>query len=311
MMSCVKFSILIPAYKKAFLKDAINSCLSQTVKNLEVIIVDDCSPEDLGTIVAGFDDERIHYYRNESNIGALNVVDNWNKCLSLCTGDYVICMGDDDMLLPDCLEEYIALIEKYPSLDVYHARTAIIDEKGTYTDIVPNRCEFEGVLEFLRHRLEGWSQYVGDFCYKTSALLAIGGFYNQPLAWGSDDITELMMIGNKGIANTQNITFLYRCNSMSISSALYTDTKLLANVETFRWIDNLLSGYNCKTKEEEITRRILSEHLYGYKQDFQAAILCQCFKKRKWRCLIYSMHIKKYEVSCSTILKALFSSFLK
>ena len=107
MMSCVKFSILIPAYKKAFLKDAINSCLSQTVKNLEVIIVDDCSPEDLGTIVAGFDDERIHYYRNESNIGALNVVDNWNKCLSLCTGDYVICMGDDDMLLPDCLEEYM------------------------------------------------------------------------------------------------------------------------------------------------------------------------------------------------------------
>ena len=307
----MKFSILIPAYKKLFLKDAIISCLSQTYKNLEVVIVDDCSPEDLGAVIAGLDDERIHYYRNESNIGALNVVDNWNKCLSLCTGDFVICMGDDDMLLPNCLEEYMSLMERYPSLDVYHARTATINEQGNYIDIVPSRCEFENVLEFIRHRLEGWNQYIGDFCYRRSALQIIGGFYKKPLAWGSDDITALMMIGNKGVAHTQNISFLYRCNSMSISSANFTEIKLLANVETFRWIGSFLDGFKCSTLEERLTHDILTSQLNEYKQDYQAAILCQCFKEKKWKCIRYFCYSKRYEVFNSTILKALFSSMLR
>lgn len=307
----VKFSILIPAYKKPFLKDAIYSCLKQAVKDLEVVIIDDCSPEDLGAIVSGFDDERIRYYRNESNIGALNVVDNWNKCLSLCTGEYVICMGDDDKLLPNCLEEYMQLIERYPSLDVYHARTATIDEQGTYIDIVPSRCEYENLLEFMRHRLEGWNQFIGDFCYRTSVLKEMGGFYKKPLAWGSDDITAFKMIGNKGIANTQEITFLYRCNSRSISSASFTDTKLLANVETFRWIGSFLDGFKCSTIEERLTHDILKSRLHEYKQDYQAAILCQCFKEKKRKCISYFFHRKKYEVFYSTILKALFSSMLR
>lgn len=311
MKSCVKFSILIPAYKETFLKDAINSCLIQTMKSLEVVIVDDCSPEDLGTVVAGFDDERIRYYRNESNIGALNVVDNWNKCLSLCTGEYVICMGDDDKLLPNCLEEYMQLIERYPLLDVFHARTATINEQGTYTDIVPSRCEYENLLEFMRHRLEGWNQYIGDFCYRASVLKEMGGFYKKPLAWGSDDITAYRMIGNKGIANTQAVTFLYRCNSRSISSANFTDLKLLANIDTFDWISSSLKNWNCITKEEKLTHDVLTKRLNEYKQKYQAAILCQCFKDKKWKCISYFFRRKKYGVFNSTILKALFSSMLR
>ena len=87
------FSITIPAYKARFLDEAIKSVISQTYQDWQLVIVDDCSPEDLKGIVEPYlADSRVEYYRNEKNCGAVDVVDNWNICLSHCTGDYVICM---------------------------------------------------------------------------------------------------------------------------------------------------------------------------------------------------------------------------
>ena len=79
----MKFSITIPAYKAAFLPEAIESCLAQTYSDFELIVVDDASPEDIAGIVHRYEDRRIKYYRNEHNYGAINVVENWNRCLAL------------------------------------------------------------------------------------------------------------------------------------------------------------------------------------------------------------------------------------
>ena len=108
------FSVLIPAYKPNYLDDAITSVLSQTYNNFELLIVDDCSPYDIKDIVDKYKDERIKYFRNQQNCGAENVVDNWNICLSYAKGDYIICMGDDDLLLPSCLEVYLYYITAVP-----------------------------------------------------------------------------------------------------------------------------------------------------------------------------------------------------
>ena len=74
----MKFSITIPAYKRSYLKEAIDSCLAQTYGDFELIIVNDHSPENLDAIVTQYNDPRIRYYVNEKNCGAVNVVDNWN-----------------------------------------------------------------------------------------------------------------------------------------------------------------------------------------------------------------------------------------
>ena len=91
-------SVVIPAYKSAYLFDAISSVLSQTYKNLELIIVNDASPEDITSIVESFNDPRIRYYINERNIGALDLVKNWNLCLSYAQGDFFCLLCDDDMM---------------------------------------------------------------------------------------------------------------------------------------------------------------------------------------------------------------------
>ena len=231
----MKFSINIPAYKSKFLGKTLESVLSQTYIDYEVIIVDDHSPEDIFSIVNQFNDKRIRYYRNEVNKGAINVVDNWNICLSYSNGDYVICMGDDDMLSPDALEKYAYYINKYPDVDVFHSRVMMIDELGQPIRTLQERDEYESALSLLRRRLEGTYQFIGDFCYKKEPLIKAGGFYKLPLAWGSDDISALRAAERAGIVNINTPTFLYRVNGESISSVGDVKIKLSAFQKHKQW----------------------------------------------------------------------------
>ena len=236
----MKFSVTIPAYKAKFLKECIESVLAQTYKDFELIIVNDASPEDLTSIVQSFNDPRIRYYINETNCGALNVVDNWNKCLSYATGDYIICMGDDDKLKPNCLQIYNALIEKYPDLDVYHAWTEIIDEHSEICNMQEPRPLYESVYSMIWRRWHGGMQFIGDFLFKTESLRKIGGFYKLPLAWGSDDITACILSAKKGIANTQFPIFQYRVNTLTLSKSGNVYAKFDAFNKQEKWYQDFL-----------------------------------------------------------------------
>ena len=240
-----RFSVTIPAYKIKFLKETIKSVLDQSYEEFELIVVDDCSPENLKSVVDLFPDERIRYYRNEKNCGAVDVVDNWNICLKYCKGDYVICTGDDDRLLPCCLEEYSKLIDKYPDLNVYHAWTQIIDEKGNVTKVLEPRPEWESVFAMTYYRWTKRRQFIGDFCYRTEHLRENGGYYKLPLAWMSDDITAARAAMEKGVANTLVPCFEYRISSVTISkSTSLTEIKLNASIKGHRWYQDFLSRVN-------------------------------------------------------------------
>lgn len=263
----MKYSILIPAYKQQFLSEAIESCLRQTVDDYEVIIVNDCSPADLDAIVRHYNDPRIKYFKNEKNNGAVDVVDNWNKCLSYASGDYVICMGDDDRLLPNCLEEYGCLIEKFPDLDVYHARTELIDEEGHFMGLQEARPEWESALSALWHQCCCHRiQYIGDFLFRTSTLRQEGGFYKLPLAIFSDNISSIRAAKNKGVANTQKISFQYRVNKNTITSN--GNPRILAKSIklAYDWFLVFLEDSQCDDTDSKFRKLLLNgglrNHMY-------------------------------------------------
>ncbi|PIU24106.1 hypothetical protein COT12_02825 [Candidatus Berkelbacteria bacterium CG08_land_8_20_14_0_20_39_8] len=99
------FSILIPAYKSAdIIGETIESILNQTIKNFELIIVDDCSPDDTEKVIKKYqkNDKRIKYFRNEKNLGYSG---NLERCRQLAGGKYIYLMGNDDVLSPQALEK--------------------------------------------------------------------------------------------------------------------------------------------------------------------------------------------------------------
>lgn len=98
-------SFILPAYKGRYLSEAIESILNQTFTDFELVIVNDCSPDDIDGIESTFVDSRIRYYRNESNIGGKDLVAQWNRCLALARGEWTVMASDDDIYDKSFLKE--------------------------------------------------------------------------------------------------------------------------------------------------------------------------------------------------------------
>ena len=214
----MKFSFVLPAYKATYLQQAMQSILSQTYSDFELIVVDDCSPEDIEGIVSGYKDERISYFRNEKNIGGKDLVRQWNHSISFASGDYIVLAADDDKYKPEFCEEIIRLAEKYPEVDLIHSSVEQIDEDGNHLwddSILP---EYTSKYEYLNWWITGRSfTCVGNFAFKRSALMEIGGFKDFPCAFGSDIATPILLSKN-GVANTQQMLFCFRQSKQHLSA---------------------------------------------------------------------------------------------
>lgn len=307
----ILFSILIPAYKVNYLKECIDSILSQSYENFEIIIVDDASPYDIWSVVSQYDDNRIHYYRNEIGFGAYNVVGNWNKCLEYASGDYVICMGDDDMLTPSCLADYIDIIEKYPGLNVYHTRTVLIDDQSVICNIQEQRPEYETGYSLWWHRWDNRNkQYIGDFLYLRIHLVNQGGFYFLPLAWASDDITAVRAALPYGIANVSVIGFKYRVSRMTISSKSSERSKAKAIELEKDWYKNELDCGHPSTPNDIVIFSILKSIFADH---FKPKYL-HCMNRDIGKSIFSSMYWlkmrKKYGITKLEVFLAIIRSFL-
>lgn len=214
----MKVSFIMPAFKARFFEDALCSIVEQSVSDWELIVVDDFSSENLEGIVKKFNDSRITYFRNERNIGGTDLVAQWNHSISFANGDYIVLAADDDLYLPDFCREVIRLAEKYPQADLIHSSVEQIGENGEhlYDDsILP---EFISRYEYLNWWLTGRSfTCIGNFAFKRSALLGMGGFINFPCGFGSDIATPIQLSFN-GVANTNAMLFKFRQSDKHLSA---------------------------------------------------------------------------------------------
>lgn len=305
-----KFSICIPAYKSRHLKECIQSILQQSLEDFELIILNDCSPHPVGEIVGSFEDPRISYFENEKNVGSVDLVDNWNKCLGLATGEFIIIMGDDDLLCPDYLEEFSSLMSIFPDLEVYHCRSLVIDELGDAVMLTPALPQFEHVYDAIWHRLHQLrSNYISDFVYRTSSLRSRGGFYKLPLAWGSDDISAFMASADKGIAHTNHPVFQYRSHSTSITSTGGDSYKMEADLEYSAWLSAFIKS-NPPKKSEEVVFNHLSTNLEHYIQLRKGyTMMISMRSERVSQLLMWIKNRKKYKLPLRLILIAFLKSF--
>ena len=238
----MKFSILIPAFKDTFIKECIDSCLAQTYENFEIIVVNDNSPYNIEYIIKGYSDKRIRYYRNKEGYGAERIVDNWNHCLGYATGDFVLCIGDDDKLKQNCLEEYIHLINRHPNFDIYHMRMEIIDQDSNIITIQEDRPETETAYSMIWHFWHGRKQVIGDWCFNTKTLKEKGGFVYMPYGWSADNITAFKFATEKGIANARIPGFQYRETNLTITNR-HTPETTKGKIEAWKQVRNWYNDY--------------------------------------------------------------------
>ena len=124
----IRISVIIPIYNTAiYLRKCLDSVCGQTYKNLEIICINDASPDNAAEILA-------EYARKDSRIVVINqenrgIAGARNSGLNVATGDYVIGLDSDDYLAPDLYENVVACMQgKRP--DIVCFETTMVDIDG-------------------------------------------------------------------------------------------------------------------------------------------------------------------------------------
>lgn len=103
-------NVLMPVYNgEKYLREAIDSILSQSFTDFEFLIINDGSTDSTEEIIFSYDDSRIRYVKNEIN---LRLIATLNKGIDLCSGKYIARMDADDISTPERLEKQFDFMEK-------------------------------------------------------------------------------------------------------------------------------------------------------------------------------------------------------
>lgn len=126
-----RVSIGLPVHNgAAFVAEALDSLLTQTFRDFELLISDNASTDETGAICRerAERDERVRYVRNETNVGAMR---NFNSVFACARGEYFKWAAHDDLHEPDYLARCVSLLDARPEVVLVHPLTRDIDEKGT------------------------------------------------------------------------------------------------------------------------------------------------------------------------------------
>ena len=141
-------SVIMPAYNsEKYIAPAIESVLTQTYTNIELIIIDDCSVDNTRNIIFQYTDKdsRIKLLCNHQNIGCAA---SRNKGLDFCKGEYIAFIDSDDMWLPTKLEKQIRFMD-LNKLNMSYTAYEIINSDGFVKKQRPikEKLELEDILK--------------------------------------------------------------------------------------------------------------------------------------------------------------------
>ena len=131
-----KVSILIPTYnREKIIAETLESAINQTYKNIEIIIVDNCSTDNTYLKVKDYSlkDNRIKLYRNNKNIGP---VKNWKKCIEFAKGEFIKILWSDDLISLDFVERTLNVLKNNNEIAFVYTKTRIFSSNAGKNKII-------------------------------------------------------------------------------------------------------------------------------------------------------------------------------
>src|SRR5262249_34906208 len=266
-------SVVIAAYNaERWIGEAVQSVLSQTMPDFELIVVDDASTDRTAELVAEERDPRLRLARNRSNRGQSG---NWNHAVSLSRAPFIKFLCADDYIRADCLEQMLQLAERDQNIGLVFSRREIdvaeSDEHGqAWRERYRSSHESFGVLEemndgrrlfdvFARAKFpDNWVGEPTNVMLRRDAFDRLGGFHphiRQPVdleLW-----TRAMFHYAVGFVDQPLATYRVLPDSV---------TRLTAS-EGSRWLDrlwfleSLLADDEIRRAHPEIARMAMVERL--------------------------------------------------
>ena len=198
-------SIVIPTYNRAHMVcDAIDACLAQSHRPLEVIVVNDGSQDDTAKVLERYQGDgkvRVFHKANEG------IADTLNFGFARSRGRYVSWTSDDNYYYPKALETMADYLDAHPDVGMVYADVQEIDADGR-----PVRVVNTGEPELLETRCT----VRGCLLYRREVMKAVGGYRRRWVRCQDFDYYHRIYRRFK-VARIPEVLYAYRCHEASMS----------------------------------------------------------------------------------------------
>ena len=209
-----RVSILMPVYNTApYLREAMDSMLCQTFQDFELIVLDDCSPDNAEEILDAYDDPRIVRYKGEKNVGLSNVL---NVGIGMARGKYIARMDSDDISLPQRLQVQVEYLETHPDIDLVSVGMRLFGAKEAtwIRELNPEKVKIEAMFHSpVLHASSVW---------RKDAFEKQGLRFRQEMVPAEDyDLWVRAMLRGLKLVNLPEVLYEYRIHDAQ--ATLQTD----------------------------------------------------------------------------------------
>ncbi|MGL4391950.1 MAG: glycosyltransferase family 2 protein [Fusobacteriaceae bacterium] len=262
-----EISIVIPTYNRdILLKEALDSALFQNKIKMsyEIIVVEDCGDKNtkIEKLFETYNDGKISYYKNQKNLGLFG---NWNRTIELARGKWICMLNDDDLLLPNFLEEISVRIKNNKKADLIFYKPIITDnfsEKYNFKENLELQSEKKRKEYFVKTKFflmgDELAEIVG-FVFRKDFAMKLGGFDEDfyPSA-DYDFFYRYTSLGN---------IFIYDGKIISVSRQGENESKKESTIKGF------------VIKDFEIKQKIIREQNYKFKNFLNSYIKVSMIKQ--------------------------------
>ena len=266
-----KISVILPIYNaQAFIADAVNSVLTQSFQDFELILIDDASSDRTPEILAGMSDPRICIIHHDANRG---LVTSLNEGLRLASGNFIARMDHDDIALPNRFSRQLTFLEQHSSIGVVGTGYRLIDGVGSlglsYRPPVMHE-EISWAMSFLCPLAHPTVMARRDL------LIAHGG-YNESAAYAEDyDLWERLSRQVK-FANLPEPLLLLRKHGGNLTNVwLNKNTAVSTDVATRRIGFLLGEEVDCEIVHCLYTQGLVRPELIGQASELVIRLMRAC-----------------------------------
>ena len=191
-------SIGMPVYNEGcYIRESLDALLCQTVKDFEVIISDNASTDDTADICREYaeKDERIHYYRSETNIGGIA---NFNRTFDLSNSEYFFWAAGHDLRDRTFISQCLEILEDDKSVVLCYPTAKWLQCDRTFSEVIHSHVETRGLGRFAKFNIVLWGLQYAYPIYgiiRSSALKKTGLIGNAKIGADIVLLTELSFHG--------------------------------------------------------------------------------------------------------------------
>ncbi len=199
----MRVSVVLPVFNKApFLKECLDSIFAQTYTEFELIAVDDRSTDDGLAMLRACTDPRMKVIELEKNLGPAGCA---QRAFDAATGEYIVRMDADDVMMPDRIARQVAFMDAYPKLGASGSHMQVL---GTPSDLRKASLGDEDCRAGVLFQIP---IYQPTSIYRMAVLREHGlRFQDDWPRYGEDWLFQLRLLNVTQVANVDAVLVQYR-----------------------------------------------------------------------------------------------------